>query len=484
MIKLFLLLKRGRFQKKSHLYKRVWLMSFDIMILFYAAVFLGYIIWAFVRDGNIAGIISQFTLQMEEISIDYFWVIMTVIPIALLFRTFSRPGIMISSAEYTATMLTYTKSQIWWMAACARWVKLAIILLFIGAGLFLFSPTSGSVILLYICLLLFINIMMTIVEWRVFQLHFLWKGLILLFGIIINIVSFLTNPMFVAIGMMIVLIIVSTYLLRRVVIGIEWKKVTAACDYYLWNMFIISYMTKQKMKKDRAYTIWQRIPRWRKVFPYKKHTVYQRLWHVYWQRQFTVACKFIGGILVLVSFVPVTNHWLVQIAPLLGYSLAPITDWFFLIALALAIHMYTSFAVVIWKDRLTADIVQVLPWDVLMFQRTLRTWVICSSFIFIFPIGLYALNHWSYLFFMQMIVALYAFLYLLYWKMMVAIQLMPEDDIITIPSYMTSLGYGLLVVMILSEFFPYMSIVAMVLLIMMLSMHNRYSVKQLGANII
>src|SRR5690625_1329100 len=147
MIKLFLLLKRGRFQKKSHLYKRVWLMSFDIMLLFYVVVLLGYIIWALVKDGNLAGTISQFTIQLEELSIDYFWVIMTVIPIALLFRTFSRPGIMISSAEYTVTMLTYTKTQIWWMAACARWIKLMIILLFIGAGLFWFSPTSGSIII-------------------------------------------------------------------------------------------------------------------------------------------------------------------------------------------------------------------------------------------------------------------------------------------------------------------------------------------------
>src|SRR5690625_656462 len=99
MIKLFLLLKRGRFQKKSLLYKRVWMMSFDVMMLFYVLVLLGYFIWAFAKEGTILETIGQFTLQLEEISLDYFWVIMTVIPVGLLFRAFTRPGITISSAE-------------------------------------------------------------------------------------------------------------------------------------------------------------------------------------------------------------------------------------------------------------------------------------------------------------------------------------------------------------------------------------------------
>lgn len=477
MIKLFLLLKWGRFQKKSLLYKRVWMMSFDVMMLFYVFVFLGYFIWAFAKEGTILETVSQFTLQLEEISLDYFWVIMTVIPIGLLFRTFTRPGITISSAEHTATVLPYTPWQIWWMAACARWCKLAIILFFIGTVLFLFSPTSGSVILLYIGLLLFINMMMTFVEWRVFQLHFLWKLFILFVGITVNILSILTYPPVVAIGTMIVLMMVSACLLPRVVVHVDWKKVTAACDYYIWNMFLISYITKQKMKKERSYTIWQRMPFWKKALPYKKTTVYQRLWHVYWQRQFGMVSQFIGILLVLVGFIPVTNHWLVKIVPYFGFSLTPLKDWYFLVALALAIHMYVSVAAVIWKDRLTVDIVHVLPWDLLLFQRTFIGWTGFGSMIFILPIWIYALEYWSVLFLVQMIIAYGAFLFLLYWKVIAASQSVSEHEVTVMPQYVMMLGYGLLVMMIVSTWIPYMIIGAIILLVVVAFIHYQYSAR-------
>jgi len=319
--------------------------------------------------------------------------------------------------------------------------------------------------------------MMTFVEWRVFQLHLLWKILILFTGITVNILSVLTYPPLVAIGTMIVLMMISAYLLPRVVVRIDWKKVTAACDYYIWNMFLISYITKQKMKKERSYTIWQRMPFWKKAFPYKKSTVYHRLWHVYWQRQFGMVSQFIGALLVLVGFIPVTNHWLVKIAPFFGFSLTPIKDWFFLVALALAIHMYVSVAAVIWKDRLTVDIVHVLPWDLLLFQRTFIRWTGFGSMIFILPLWIYALEYWSILFLVQMIIASGAFLFLLYWKVIAATQSVSEHEVTVMPQYVMMLGYGLLVMMIVSGWIPYMIIGAIILLVVVAFIHYRYSAR-------
>src|SRR5699024_9152955 len=263
MIKLFFMLKRGRFQKKVTLYKRVWQMSFDVMILFYVFVFIGYIVWAVIHEGNIGERMSQFAFQLEAISITYFWMIITVIPIGLLLRTFTRPGIIISTAEYMATMLPFTKKQIWWMATFERWIKLAIILLFVGTGLLLLSPTTGFVIILYIGLLFGLNILMYVIEWRVFyfyiilmfiiiffviifyigllfginilmtviecrvfQLHIIWKFIIILLAISVNVISIMTSPPIIATAVLLCLIFINLLLLPRVDAKIDWKKVT------------------------------------------------------------------------------------------------------------------------------------------------------------------------------------------------------------------------------------------------------------------
>src|SRR5699024_1786243 len=153
MIKLFLLLQRGRLQKKKSLYKQVWNMTFDPMLLFY--------------------VLALFT---------------------------------------------------------------------------------------YIALLWLINMLMTSIEWRVFQLHFIWKSFIFITVIGVNIMSFMTEATIVGAVAFISLIVLNLFLLPRTTKKIAWEKVTAACDYQVWNMPLMTYFTKQKMKKERAYTIWQRVP--------------------------------------------------------------------------------------------------------------------------------------------------------------------------------------------------------------------------------
>lgn len=474
MIKLYLLLKRGRIRKKGQIYKRLWMMSFDVTIIFYTLILAGYIVFAIYRSGTIFTTIQQFVLQIEAISVDYFWVLMTVIPLGMLLRTFSQPGISISTAEYTATTLPYTKQQIWWMAAGERWLRLCIILCFIGGGLWFFSPTSGPVILMYIGLLLVINIVMTVIEWRVFQLRFLWKVLILALGIGVNLLSVWTSPPLVAGISGMTLILVSAILIPRNVHHINWEKVTAACDYKIWNMFLVSYMTKQKMKKQRSYTWWQRLPFWRNHLPYRKESLYHRLWHIYFQRQIVMLLQFIGTMLVLVGFVPVTNIWIVDFATLLGFSLTSLKPWFFFIALALAIHMYASFVAVIWKDRLTADIVQVLPWDVWLFHRTLQRWALGGSVIFLLPIGIFASAYASIVFFLQILIAICAFGYLVHWKRLEVMRTMTEEATVAIPKQIALLGYGLLILMIASAFLPYLLIVAVILLCLVGLTHIRF----------
>src|SRR5690625_5035953 len=99
------------------------------------------------------------------------WSIMTIIPLAMLFRSFQYPGVMFSTAEYTLTILPYQTSRVWMIVALERWLKAWFTYMVIGLVLIIFSPTSLFVIVLYIFLLFLLNILMTPLEWKFFQLH-------------------------------------------------------------------------------------------------------------------------------------------------------------------------------------------------------------------------------------------------------------------------------------------------------------------------
>src|SRR5699024_12208128 len=141
------------------------------------------------------------------------------------------------------------------------------------------------IVLLYVAVLWLIIMLMTSIEWRVFQLHFMWKLFNFITVIGVHIMSSMTDASIVGAVAVISLIGLNLFLLPRTTKKSAWEKVTAACDYQVWNMPLRTYFTKQKMKKERAYTIWQRMPFWRKALLYRIEAVYGRLWFFYWQRQ-------------------------------------------------------------------------------------------------------------------------------------------------------------------------------------------------------
>src|SRR5699024_1678266 len=474
MIKLFLLLQRGRLQKKKTLYKQVWHMTFDPLLLCYILVLFGYIAWAVYQKGNIGMKIDQFAFQLEAISVNVFWLIMTVVPLGLLFRTFTRPGIVISTAEYRVSLLPYTRRQIWWMAASFRWLKLAVMLSVIGLILYVASPTSGQIVLLYISLVWLINVLMTSIEWRVFQLHIIWKVVIFMMVIMVNVMSFMIDGTVVGFIVLLSLIVLNMFLLLRLTNMIAWEKVTAACDYQVWNMPLMTYFTKQKMKKERAYTIWQRMPFWKKAFRYKKGAVYGRLWFIYWQRHIVLVLQFLGTMVLFTSFTPMLNMWIIDIAALFGLTVLPVKDWFFFVALAIGMYLYVSIAVVFWRDRLTTDIMQVLPWDVVTLQTSFLKWAYPGIGVFLLPMYVYALEHLSWLFILQMLVALCAVCFLLYWKLVEAFQIISEKETFAVPKNLLMLGYSLYIVMIVSVFYPLAIIIGLILIAVVIRLHLKH----------
>src|SRR5690625_2682538 len=193
MFSMYLFLKKNRFRKKLHLNKMAFSLMFDWTSLFYTLLLVGYITIAIIIEWDFTNWSYNTTVFLDGIAVERIWSIMTVVPLAMLFRSFQFPGVLYSTAEYTLTVLPHKTSRIWLFVAMERWVKSLFMYTVIGIILFLFSPSSLSIIILYVFLLLFINVIMTLVEWKFFQLHIILKLIIFSLLIVLNILSIFFN---------------------------------------------------------------------------------------------------------------------------------------------------------------------------------------------------------------------------------------------------------------------------------------------------
>src|SRR5699024_10262960 len=124
--------------------------------------------------------------------------------------------------------------------------------------------------------------------------------------------------------------------------------------------------------------------------------------------------------------------------------------------------------------RLTTDIMQILPWDVVTLQTTFLKWAYPGIAIFLFSMYIYALEHASWLFILQMLTALCAVTFLLYWKLVEAFQIISEKETFVVPKKMLRFGYSLYLVIIVSEFYPLVMIIGIILATVVITLHMTY----------
>lgn len=434
MFNMYLFLKKNRLRKKLHLYKIAFDLLFDWLSLFYTILIVGYILAAIMMEGGFSTWSNQTAIFFDGIAMDRIWSIMTIIPLAMLFRSFRYPGVMFSTAEYTLKILPHKVGKIWFFVALERWIKALFIYCILGTILFLFSPTSLSIICLYVFLLFLINVVMTPIEWKFFQLHIIKKiGIFILF-VSFTIVSVIVNSPMIGMSLLVLCIAIHLFIYRNLFEKTDWKRVTAACDYKLWNMVIIGRASRTSFKKDRQYSIWQRLSIWKKPFIYQDTAVYHRLWFIYFEKNIVVILQFFGAMLLLL------------------FVFMFVKELLFFIGLAFVVHAYTTVAATMYSDRLTTGVVQVLPWDVQAYKRTFIKWVGFSGIILLFPYMVYTILHFSYWLLALLPIIVIAFYLLLYTKLDKVIH--RWNKAYTYVAWADMVGYGLLVIVGLSLLFP------------------------------
>ncbi|MEI3605335.1 hypothetical protein SPD48_06485 [Pseudogracilibacillus sp. SE30717A] len=395
MFKQIVFLKRNRIRKKSKLVKQVLLLSFDFTSLFYTLLVIGYFVIAIVMEGNIRNNIQDKIISIEAYTVEQFWVILTAIPIIYIIRSFNQPGVIFSTAEYTLTFLPNTLQQVWRVVAIERWIKSGITYLIGGIIIYILSPTSASIVLLYIFILIGLNVLMTLPEWKLFQQHLWLKIVVLISLILINLVNLYLKSSFLSILFIAILFLINVLLLPRTFQQIDWKKVTAASDFKIWNMVMISYVTKIKYRKERQYSIWQRLSFWKKPFLYKKSVGYNRLWHLYFEKNIGVCLKLIGALFLLL------------------FLILFIKEELFFLAIAFTIHSSSTVAASLFNDRLRTDLVQMLPWDLTLFKQTILKWIYSTSALLLLPIIMFIFRDLSVWTLIHVLAMIFSFLFLM-----------------------------------------------------------------------
>src|SRR5690625_4023190 len=105
MFSMYLFLKKNRFRKKLHLNKMAFSLMFDWTSLFYTVLLVGYITIAIIIEGDFTNWSYNTTVFLDGIAMERIWSIMTVVPLAMLFRSFQFTGVLFSTAVFTLTVL-------------------------------------------------------------------------------------------------------------------------------------------------------------------------------------------------------------------------------------------------------------------------------------------------------------------------------------------------------------------------------------------
>lgn len=383
----------NRLRKKLAIYKRVWLVTFDVTMMLYVLAAISYVVVAIILDGNIVSKMRSIVPEGVSFKRSNLLYVVPMLPIFYLLRAFGQPGVLYSSSFFTLTMLPYDKSDIWLALAIERWAKAFLRFAMLGVLYAVLMGQALSSVIPYFFFIFVLQFLMTWVEWRFFQAP-LWKKLI---GIVLAIgggaiAIWWQRPLVVALLVLFMLVLLAYWCARRLMIHMDWEKVTSAADFKIWQLPFLAQVTKTPIKKDKKRTLWQQFPFWKRPFTLTGKAMYHRIWLLYLQKNSKHILQLLGALMLMIS--------------LLGFF----RTWLFYLALAIAIHIYTSMLAALFRDQFTTGIVQLLPWQLESYRDTFRKWSWLLSVPLLIPTVSYVVTNLSGWHLLLLFVALSLFL--------------------------------------------------------------------------
>lgn len=375
MVNAYLFVKRNRLTKKWKIYYQLMKITLDITSLIYIFAMLGYVVFAIYIAGDLDGTIATILSYLNPIFSEGLLEKFIFIPAIYLFRAFKYPGVIFTSAENLLTILPFDRRKIWLLSLLENGLKILSFALPLSFIVYFFTSLSFIKIVSYVIAFMLLHFVMTIIQWRLFQEHLLWKVSVIIFvtGMALGTIFFQTMS-FLFWSFMLLLFI---YSVRNLFSKVNWQRVITTSDFIVWNMPLISQATKIKFKKDKQYGLFQRFSWWKRPFTYEKNAIYHRLIYLYIEKNIAVILQ-INGALFLLIIVPSYFH-----------------KWYFIFALLVSLYIVSSMLMTLFKDFTTSDIIAAVPWDWKKLQHMFTLWAASTSVILIIPIMFYITYYFS-----------------------------------------------------------------------------------------
>lgn len=424
------LIRKNRRKRKIQTYRLALSVVIDKTTAFYLLILVVYgLMGFFIANDFIHDYEEQF-LVWEDLAKQYIGMIFTILPLGYLFQSFKNPGVIFSSSEYQLSILPYSLKKIWLLTSIDKWLKQFIILMIMGGLVIVLTPLSFEIVFIYLAIAIFINIAMTVLQWKLFQAKLYIKLGWLLILLLLNGINFTFNLPIVPILLAVLLIIGNTLLIPRLFDQVQWDRVTETSDFQIWSMWFVSKVSEVDLKPPKKLSILRNLSRRKKPFHYEETSVHHRLWSIYLRQYRQDLFRIIGALFMLVF----VFSWL--------------DEWVFHFVLAVAIYVYFSIVRSFFIGRFEADIVQVLPWNLSGFKDSFFKWVVYGALILFIPVGIYLVTNSSYWLPIQCLYLLITFFFLYQVTLDKAISLLNKQSSSSLGTEM--IGYLLLIGWIIS----------------------------------
>ncbi|UFT99807.1 hypothetical protein KO561_02190 [Radiobacillus kanasensis] len=355
-------LKKNRWKKKKKIYKLALGVSFDVTISIYFGLFL--IMGLFIAYDMLQQYQNQFLLAEEMVKANGQNLIIVFI-LRYVMGSFTRPGVLFSSAELQLSLLPYSLRQLWFCVVIEKWLKFTVLCL-VGATLvYILTPISGQTILWVVGLTWATHVLMTVPQWVLFQYGWIPKVTILVALFNVSILSVILDQSIPLVPILIVGLGLVQFFLRRSILRANWLKIAQTNDFIVWNMWFVSRMSKMEIKPKRQFGFLQserRKKKQKQPFPYESDDIYKKMWMVFFREKIEYVLKTIGIVL------------------LLSVVLSLQSDLLMGIGVGLSIFVFGKMTQSLFLSHFTDRLLITLPWDI-------RAWT-SSYFAYVGIVGL------------------------------------------------------------------------------------------------
>ncbi|MFC7060985.1 hypothetical protein [Halobacillus seohaensis] len=370
--------RQQRFRKKLDLYKQAFQLAFDVTLMVYCMIF-GIAFLFMVADwlNQYLPLVERWQINLEE----WVWILPSVVLLRACAQSFFYSGIAFTTSELKLSMLPHTRLQLLWHMAIERgfWHMFGTFLLALILGMV--TPFSYSLLLYFtLSYSLFFTLSMFL-HWKLYSLR-RWLKLIVIVSIffIVGAFRWVTiflewNESLIGLFLGLGLLGINIYLMPRLLRHVDWGRVVEMNDARVWNIQLISHMTKVPIKPPKRYGILQTFLRNRRA----KHRftniyqLYHRLWRSHLHQQFGFVWKTVGIGIIIIGILPFQ------------------ADWVIYISVPIAFFVYIEMAASLFADQFRGQpILSVLPIEEKGWRHTYAWWAMVGMtllFIAFFLIG-------------------------------------------------------------------------------------------------